>query len=264
MHRSMGDRESGPAGRATCTTGLCLALLAALLLAGCSPMPELGEATAEDTYAIGVEAAERGDYLLAIEAFKRITLNTPLHETADDALVALADAYRATSDYVSAEECYRRLMSDYPHSSLVPEAEYKLGLTFYDQALPARLDQSMTNQAISQLEYFIDAYPESGFVGEARDSILELRSRLAEKDYSSAALYFKLENPSAARVYLEAVIVEYPDTVWARLAILDKARSFASEGSKALAEHEYRRLIDTYPGTEEAAVASSELEVLSN
>ena len=318
----------------------CAALLVAT---GCAPMPELGDATAEDTYALGVEAAEAGDYPLAIESFRRvtidapdhetadealialadahramsdyasadesyrlllsdypdsplapaarhrlgltrfdvgveaarhgnymlaiesfrnITLETPLHEIADDALVALADAHRAIADFVSAEDEYRTLLLDYPHSALVPEAEYKLGMTFFDQMLPIGLDQSMTEQAISQFEYFVAAFPSSEFADEAAGRILELRTRLAEKRYDSAVLYFTLRKPKAARVYLEAVIVEYPNTVWARVALLDKARSFAAEGARALAEGEYQRLIESYPETEEARTAAAEAAAL--
>jgi len=245
---------------------LIVALLAAVLLAaGCSSSPVPGEVMAEDTYAVGVEAAERGDYMLAIEVFKRITLDTPLHETADDALLRLAEAHRAIADFVSAEEDYRRLLSDYPYSPLVPEAEFELGMTFFDQALSVSVahDQSMTKQAISQLEYFVAAYPASGFADEAAEKILELRARLAEKGYDSATLYSDLGKPKAARVCLEAVITEYPDTVWARTALLDKARSFAAEGSRALAENEYQRLIELYPGTEEARTAAVERAALS-
>ena len=256
VHNSM-PRSSGAL--------LVVALLAAafLVAAGCSSMPELDGPVSEDTYAFGVAAAERGDYTLAIEIFKRITMDTPLHETADDALVALADAYRAISNYASAEEAYRRLLSDYPYSPLVPEAEYKLGMAFFDQVLPAALDQSMTEQAISQFEYFLAAFPSSGFVDEAAERILELRTRLAAKRYDSARLYFSLRQPKAARIYLESVIVEYPDTVWARVALLDKARSLAAEGARALAEGEYQRLMELYPETEEARTAATENAALS-
>ena len=246
---------------------LIVALFAGVLLAtaGCSGPPASDEVTAEGTYDIGVAAAERGDYMLAIEIFRRITLDTPLHETADDALLAFADASRAISDYASAEESYRRLLSDYPHSPLVPEAEYELGVTFFDQALRVRIaeDQSMTRQAISQFEYFVAAYPSSGFADEATERILELRVRLAEKGYGRATLYRDMGKPKAERVCLEVVIAEYPDTVWARTALLDKARSFAAEGSRALAEIEYQRLIELYPGTEEAGTAAAEKAVLS-
>ena len=242
---------------------MILSVLLALAAASCSPMPEIGEATAEDTYDIGVAAAARGDRLLAIEAFRRVTQNSPLHEVADDALLGLADAHRDVSDYASAESEYRQLLSDYPRSPLVPEAEYKLGLAFSEQALPAALDQSMTYQAISQLEYFLAAYPESEFAGAAEEEIAELTSRLAAKSYDAAMLYLALENPRAARVYLRAVVDEYPETVWAKLALLHTARSFAAEGSVALARDAYQEVIDLYPDTEEARTATAEAAALS-
>ena len=76
-----------------------------------------------------------------------------MHEFADDALLGLADAHRAMGDFASAEDEYRRLLEDYPTSSLIPEAEYKLGLSFYEQSLPAALDQGMTRQAIAQFQF---------------------------------------------------------------------------------------------------------------
>lgn len=247
--------------------GILVVLLAAVLMGavGCSSLPVPGDVVAEDTYSVGVAAAERGDYMLAIEIFKRITTDTPLHETADDALLRLADAHRAIADFVSAEGDYMRLLSDYPHSLLVPEAEYELGMTFFDQAMEVSVDrdQSMTKQAIGQLEYFVSAYPASGFADESAQKILELRTRLAEKSYNSATLYSDLGKPKAERVCLEAVIVDYPETVWARAALLSKARSFAVEGSRALAENEYQRLIELYPGTEEARTAAAENAALS-
>ena len=246
---------------------LIVVLFAGVLLAaaGCSVPRASDEVTTEGTYDTGVAAAERGDYMLAIEIFRRITLDTPLHETADDALFALADAHRAISDYASAEEGYRRLLSDYPHSSLVPAAEYELGVTFFDQALRVNVarDQSMTKQAISQFEYFVAAYPSSGLADEATEKISELRARLAEKAYDRATLYRDMDKPKAERVCLDVVIAEYPDTVWARVALLDKARSFAAEGSRALAEDEYQRLMELYPGTEEAGTAATEKAALS-
>jgi outer membrane protein assembly factor BamD len=221
-------------------------------------MPELGEANSPETYEVGRAAAERGDYILAIEAFRRVVDQSPLHDLADDALLGLADSHRAIGDFALAESEYMDLMDDYPHSPLVPEAEYKLGLSYYEQSLPASLDQSMTRQAIGQFEYFLSAYPESDLAPEAQERMQELRERLASKDYENAMLYATLEKPQAARIYLEAVAQDYPDTVWARLALLEKARSFAAEGSTALAVETYERIIDLYPGTAEAVTAAAE------
>lgn len=234
-------------------------LAAALLFGtGCTSMPDLSDATASDSYDVAVAASERGDYMLAIEAFKRVALDSPLHEYADDALIGLADAYRQISDYASAEQEYRALLRDYPHSPLVPEAEYKLGLCFYEQSPRVQLDQAMTEQAMSQLEYFVDAYPESEFVADAEARILEMRSKLASKSYDAAMLYMSLKRPAAARVYLDSVIIDFADTVWARRAMLAKARMLAADGSREEALEVYRSLIELHPGTEEAELAGVE------
>ncbi len=237
---------------------LALGLLATLIVSGCATIPELGDVTAEDLYMIGADAAERGDYLVAIEAFRRITMESPLNEVADDALLGLADAHRATGDYASAEAEYASLLDDYPRSSLVPAAECRLGIAYQEQTLPPALDQSMTHTAIEQLEHFVATYPESEFIVDAQARIFEMRSKLAEKEYMNATLYFRLKDPEAARVYLEAVANDFPDTPWARRALLDEARSLAEEGATARAMTTYDRLLELYPGTEEAEAAAHE------
>jgi outer membrane protein assembly factor BamD len=236
------------------------ALVAAALLFGCSTVPDLGEATSEDLYDIGVQAAARGDYLVAIEAFRRITEDTPMSDLADDALIGLADAHRATGDYASAEAEYGDLLSDYPTSPLVPVAEFKLGVSYYDQSLPPALDQEMTRKAIAQLEHFKATYPGSDLVTEADRLLAELRSRLAEKEYKNALLYITLKDPEAARIYFETVALDYPETDWARKALLEEARSFRDEGATAKAAEVYLRLIDQYPDSAEAASAEAELK----
>ena len=255
-------RESATRTRWTRYPG---ALLAAWLVAawGCSPVPELGEATAEEKYEIGKAALEREDYLVAVEALSRVSLESPMHELADDALLGLADAHRATGDFASAEDEYRRLLEDYPRSSLIPEAEYKLGLSFYEQSLPSALDQGMTRRAIEQFERFLMRYPDTQFGADAESMMAELRARLAEKDYQSALLYVKLGSPRSARVYLEAVADEYHDTEWARKALLALARSHRDEGATALAVEAYNRLTETYSGTTEAAAAAAEVAALA-
>jgi outer membrane protein assembly factor BamD len=222
-------------------------------------MPEIGEATTEETYALGAAAAAKGDHLLAIEAMNRVLTESPLNELADDALLALAESHRAIRDFASAEAEYARLSVDYPRSPLVPEASYRLGLAYYDQSLPAALDQTMTERAIAQFELFIADYPESPSVQAAREKIAELRSRLAEKIYESARLYIVLKDGASARVYFEAVARDYPDTPWAPRALLAQARSAAVDGLPDEARGAYERLIELYPESEEAKAAALEM-----
>ncbi|MBD3349352.1 MAG: outer membrane protein assembly factor BamD, partial [Candidatus Eisenbacteria bacterium] len=208
-----------------------LTVLLALVMWGCSPMPKFEELTVSETYDVGAAALDDGDLLVATEAFRRITDDSPMHELAADALLGLADTHRQLGDYASAEEAYRRLTIEYPRSPLVAEAEYKLGLSYYEQSPPAALDQQMTRRAIRQLRSFTEDHPDSPFVRDAVEKMDELRSRLAKKDYDNGLLYLTLESPDAARVYFEAVAEDYPDTVWARRALLEVARIHRRAGS---------------------------------
>ncbi len=247
--------------RAASTVAIA-AVLSLAAFSGCSSGPELSNVTYEDLYDIGREALETSNYLLAIEAFRRLTAESPLHESADDALIGLGDAYRETEDYATAEAEYRRLLSDYPRSPLVPEAEYKIGLAYQEQSLPSPLDQGMTHRAIEQYWRFLDLYPDSDLADDARDRILELRTKLAEKTFDSAELYLKLHEPEAARVYAESVVSDYPNTVWAPRALLLAARSHHVVGENAQALEYYQRLMELYPDSAEAGAAARESEGL--
>jgi len=73
-------------------------------------------------------------------------------------------------------------------------------------------------------------------------------------------LYMSLKSPDAARVYLSAVVDEYGETVWARRSLLELARLLCAEGSTAAGAESYARIIENYPGTEEAATAATEAQ----
>lgn len=232
-------------------------VLAAIV--GCSPIPEFGEAPVTDVYDVGVDAAARGDYMVAIEAFKRITNEWPLDDLADDALLGLADAYREVGDYALAEAEYLRLMVDYSRSPLVADTEYKLGLVHLAQSRPAALDQAMTLSAIDQFNRFLARYPENAHAGDARQHVVALRGRLAEKQISSAELYMTLGNPTAARVYYEAVVADYADTPIVAKALLGIVGSYLASGDIDSATKALARLEGSHPGSDEAAEAAAQI-----
>ena len=156
---------------------------------------------------------------------------SPLHELADDALLALAESHRAMRDFASAEAEYDRLPADYPRSPLVPEASYGLGLAYYDQSLPAALDQTMRRSARSRSSSGSSpSYPDSPSVPAATEGSPSSGRGSPRRTYESARLYVTLKDGASARVYFEAVARDYPDTPWAPRALLAQARSAAADG----------------------------------
>ena len=88
---------------------------------------------------------------------------------------------------------------------------------------------------------------------------MELRGRLAEKQLSSAELYMTLGNPSAARVYYEVVVADYPDTPVAAKALLGIVRSYLASSDISGATEALGRLQDAHPDSGEAVEAAAEI-----
>ena len=76
-------------------------------------------------------------------------------------------------------------------------------------------DQKQSKRALDQLQMFLEDFPKSDLVSDAEQSIIELRIKLAEKDYEIGRLYLKLEEYEAALIYFRSVLNNYYDTVLA-------------------------------------------------
>ena len=57
-----------------------------------------------------------------------------------------------------------------------------------------------------------DDFPNSEFKGEANGQILELRNKLAQKEYATGILYIKMEEYPSAIISFESLINNYYDT----------------------------------------------------
>ena len=84
-------------------------------------------------------------------------------------------------------------------------------------------DQTNNDIALEMFQLFIDDFPESDFVINAEQSILDLRNRKARKLYETGRLYLKEKEFDSAFIYFEDVIKNYYDTIYsdeARISII--------------------------------------------
>jgi outer membrane protein assembly factor BamD len=73
-------------------------------------------------------------------------------------------------------------------------------------------DQDSSIKAITQIQEFLDDFPNSEFSKDADKLINELRTRLAEKNMETGKLYIKLKAYDSAMTSYEIVVNEYYDT----------------------------------------------------
>jgi outer membrane protein assembly factor BamD len=234
----------------------------ALLLAvfGCGATLREREGGAA-SFESGKAAYDRGDYLEAVLDLKAYVEQYPGTDRTDDALFYLGMAYFKTKDYALASTQFDRLTRDFPQSPLQPDAMFYLARCDDLESRPAPLDQTETQRAIDRYQQFLDLYPENPHAAEARERQARLRDRLAEKRYRNGRLYAKLEQRSAAALYLKGVLDEFPESRWAgdaavllaevllkmgkrdeAIAALRKVPSQATPEAKARAREQLRSL----------------------
>jgi outer membrane protein assembly factor BamD len=236
-------------------------VLLAATLAGCAsaPPPRGGDETARFE---AIRARfETGDYAQVILELQAFLGDHPGSRYADEGIFILGRANYEDGNFPEAEDRFRRILTDYPESPFAADASYHLGLALLSQSRSPQLDQTETISALTQFRSFIVRYPTSPLVGRAEGHIADIRAKLAEKEYLTGELYYRLGAQSAARLYLkDKVLVEYADTPVAAKAMLKLAESYRRTGDWAQVAEWAARLGREHADRPEAASAAGLLD----
>ena len=185
----------------------------ALILMGCASTPEKLQG-AEYYYAEGKKSFEKNRCMEATEHFQRLVSNFPGSQRVPEAQYMLAESFYCSADYVNAVFEYQRLIDIYPASDRLEEAQYKIGESNYQQMRNPQLDQKETYETLKAFRNFIEEHPTSPKVEMARKRIIECRENLAEKLYEAAYLYQRQGYLEAARISYSDLLRDYIDTTW--------------------------------------------------
>ncbi len=131
---------------------------------------------------------------------------------AEEIYYQYAYSHFGAGDYLLANHYFSTYASVYPMSNKVEEAEYMAAYCHYLDSPREALDQTNTILAISELQSFVNRFPESDRVKQCNDLIEELRKKLENKAYNTAIQYFKMEKYNSASVAFQNILRDYPDT----------------------------------------------------
>lgn len=228
-----------------------LVLLAPLLfLAACGDSSQaLRTMTTEERFRQGMTALEDEDYLEAQEAFNTIILQDPASDYADDAQFYLAESYFRDDDYKLAAFNYNRLRTSFPNSPYYKDAFFRSGEAYYKSSLSYDRDQRESKFAIDVYRAFSTYYAADSLAPIAQARIAELQTKLAQKDYMTAELYWRMEEYGSALVYYEKVIEEYPNTEFYQLSTVGRIKALRELNRKSEALDVARKFIDENPSS---------------
>ena len=115
-------------------------------------------------------------------------------------------------DWMQAENLFKQFTEVFPTSPKAEEMEYMRSYTNYRQSPKLELDQTYSLKTIGQMQTFINTHPGSKRIPEATKIIDELRTKLEDKDYKSAELYYNMGHYRAAAISYSSLLNNFPDT----------------------------------------------------
>lgn len=154
----------------------------------------------------------------AIEVYQKVVDNAPYGKYADQALYKIGECYKKAGDFQQARLAFQKLVDEHPESKLAEEASFQVGLCASQASLKPTYDQSVTDEALKEIEDFSRRHPESNLTDEADKMRQALREKKAQSDLSIAEFYLRQKAYDAAAVYYKNIIENFPDTNCAKMA----------------------------------------------
>lgn len=127
-------------------------------------------------------------------------------DKAEESLYLLAQSYYGAKDYLTAASTFTTYYTTYQKGTYTELARFYAATSYYYEAPDPRLDQSQNEKAIAEFQMFLEYFPQSSKVEEAKAMMAELEEKLAYREYLNAKLYFDLGNYMGNN-YLSCVIV---------------------------------------------------------
>ncbi|MCB9261345.1 MAG: outer membrane protein assembly factor BamD [Flavobacteriales bacterium] len=216
-----------------------------LVSSGCEYNKILNKGTNEQKLEAARKYYKKKDYNRASILLENLIGNFR-GEQAEEVYYLFAYSKFAMQEFYMAQHLFTNFTTSYPNSKYATQAAFMSARCQYHQALASELDQTNTTQAIEAIQIFINRYPTNDSVESGNKLIDELRSRLHEKAFNSAMLYFNMENYLAAYTAFKNAIINYPDLPEIEKAHYYKVESayrYAKQSVKSVQEERYETTI---------------------
>lgn len=219
---------------------------------GCSGSVDTTLLSPEEHFNYALKLYQDEDYQEAQQEFQSILLQYPGSAVNDDAQYYLGLTYFKREQFLLAAYEFSKLIRDIPASEFVPEAQYMLAESYYQLSPAYQLDQAYTKKAIEEFQAFIDYFPLNPRVEEAERKIDELNDKLAEKLYSNARIYERMDYTRAAIKYYGDVQEIYHDTQYGPMALYKKIQLEIERENYQDAKEDINIFLSRYPDHESA------------
>jgi outer membrane protein assembly factor BamD len=159
-------------------------------------------------------------------------------------------------EYLLAAQAYERVTDGFPDDTLAPTAMLGTGRAYQSLWRRPSLDPENGQKAASILRALLSSYPEAKEVEDARRRITQLEEWFAQKDYDTGIHYVKVRRAvDPAIIYFKDVVQTYPSTKAARLSWLRLHELYTKIRWKEDAAETCTAMWKAYPADPEVKIA---------
>jgi len=215
--------------------GLVALTLAAGMVAGCGSL--FGKkAEIENTdppnliYGKAETLIDKGDYKEAARQYEQVDINHPYSQEARRAIVMAAYAYYKAGQYDDAVSAADRYLTLHPGTQEADLAQNIIGMSYYDQLLDPKRDQSYARRSLTAYDTLLQRYPNSRYAGEAANRTRILRDLLAANEMQIGRYYLRKNNFLAAINRFRTVVTNYQTTEQVEEALMRLTEAYMALG----------------------------------
>lgn len=194
---------------------LCLGLACGLLSA-CGSMTKTDEMISTDPPDVIYNRAEtlldKHKYGDAAKEYEKVDVNHPYSQEARRAIVLAAYAHYQEGKYDDAISGADRYLTLHPGTKESDMAQNIIAMSYYDQVLDPKRDQTNARKALEAYQTLLQRYPDSRYVADAQNRVRVLRDLLAASEMQVGRYYLRHDNYLAAINRFKTVVTDYQTT----------------------------------------------------
>jgi outer membrane protein assembly factor BamD len=183
-----------------------------LSFSSCKFQKILKSGSVDEKYETAVKLYNQKDYSRALQLFDQISGAMRATDKSQKIAYYYAYCYYNQKDYTLGSYYFKRYSTNYPNTKEAEECMFMSAYCNFLNSPEYSLDQTITYDALKDLQLFINTYPTSKRVSECNDLIDKLRIKLEMKDYKIAKLYYRMEDFAASITILNNMLKDFPDT----------------------------------------------------
>jgi outer membrane protein assembly factor BamD len=221
-----------------------------VMLAACRPDFELKRFT-QDTalFEASRRQLQQRNWDNAVAGFERLTIELPARDTLmPPSLFYLGKARQGKKEWLLAAQAFTRVTESFPDDTLADDALYEAGASYARLWRKPDLDAQYGETAIATLRMMQGMYPNSPLLDDAQREVDRLTNWLARKAYETGMFYMRRKAFDPAIIYFKDVLRLFPSAPTARDAALKLVAAYNEINYREEASEQCARLRQAYPG----------------